>query len=534
MASESADIDKPKVDVLTSSRIYPRTKHDEVTVPLSVVDAMVMHYGPSSAVWFFEDAGKDDIEKVIAQLKESLQVTLSVFPHLAGHLKMVKHNPEGDHTQRYARLEITYGATTDPGVQFDTAKCDLKLDDIIPSHKMRQDPAYRAWGSSSAYPAFFLPDMSKLPFFRNAPEGPTPAALVQVTQFACGAVAIGMMFTHPMADAHTLAMVAHRWSYDHTVLFCDKSSTLSETVVSPPPNPLYDPQMLDRCAPGDIDGTTPDPAILEKSRSLPSLRHDNLWPAEGDDPDRFLPPGLTRDMITSPGVKPPMQDWDFNAPVSHVKLHFTSAETERIWQAAGKGVSRHDAILAHVWRAVNRARGWSDDDRNVSLHVIFGLRKRLGLPTTFMGSPILSTTITTTGKEGSGGLALGDVARKINNTLALYTKEALQTRIYDLCFECAPQRFWEGFLGARNMIFTSWAHLNLYAVDFGGRWGKARLVDIKMPDLDGMIWLTEGRPALEKDSAGERHWCDDGVDVSMNIGREAAGRLKADSTLWEW
>jgi hypothetical protein len=92
---------------------------------------------------------------------------------------------------------------------------------------------------------------------------------------------------------------------------------------SPQTEPLFDTQLLEYSAAGNIGDRKPDQAMLERSRSLPSLQHDYIAPAPGEGPDRFLPPSLTHSMVVSPGITVPWEDWDCSWPISHVTpFHF--------------------------------------------------------------------------------------------------------------------------------------------------------------------------------------------------------------------
>ncbi|KAL2783740.1 hypothetical protein BJX66DRAFT_317939 [Aspergillus keveii] len=527
---------QPDIEIIDSAILFPAQNSEETTTPLSILDATVTHYAPCAAIWFFDaPANKSTESNWSKHLKKSLEKTLSSFPHLAGELSIVKHIPDGDHTERFGRLQITHGAPTDPGVEFSTARCALTLDVVVPTASQRKTAEVNAWNLSCPVPTFFA-DALKLPFIIPGPQKRAPPVLIRVTEFACGGISIGVLIAHCLADAQTLSVFMHRWSREHASLMktevspsqFDVSSTSQE-------QPLFNPQLLDTRAAGDIDAPMPDESILARSRSLPSTRYDWFYPAADGDPDRYLPPGLTRDMVKSPGEPMPKSDWDHTVPKAHVKLHFSVEQIQRIWEKAGKGVSRHDAILAHVWSAINRARGLDGDEREVALHVIFGLRRRLGLPETFLGSPILSASVRLSGADASGrssgssSPATSSVASKIYSTLSLYSEDAVKARLHDLCFECAPQRFWEGYLGARHVIFSSWAHLDMYGVDFGGE--VARHVEVCMPEQDGMVSLIDGRPRERRDEE-RRHWCDDGVDVGVTLAVDAIERLKADSVLW--
>ncbi|KAJ0423698.1 hypothetical protein BJY00DRAFT_309932 [Aspergillus carlsbadensis] len=524
---------QPDIEIVDSALLYPAQRPKETTTPLSILDGTVTHYAPCAAIWFFDAPADKSAELNWSQtLQKSLEKTLSAFPHLAGELGIVKHIPEGDHTQRFGRLQITYGAPTDPGVEFSTALSALTLDDVVPTAAQRKTSEFNAWNLSCPVPTFFA-DALKLPFIIPGPQKRAPPVLIRVTEFACGGISIGVLIAHCLADAQTLSVFMHHWSREHALLIANTKTSPSYSDIAhtkQEQQPLFNPQLLDTRAAGDIDASTPDESILAKSRSLPSTRYDWFYPLPDGDPDRYLPPGLTRKMIKSPGEPMPKGDWDHTLPKAHVKLHFSAAQIQDIWQKAGKGVSRHDAILAHVWSAINRVRGLDGDEREVALHVIFGLRRRLGLPETFLGSPILSASVRMSGADACGrSSGSPSVASKIHSTLALYTEDAAKARLHDLCFECAPQRFWEGYLGARHVIFSSWAHLDMYGVSFGRE--VPRHVEVCMPESDGMVSLIEGRPGSRAAGEKRKHWCDDGVDVGVTLAVDAIERLKADSAL---
>ncbi|KAL3466187.1 hypothetical protein BJX64DRAFT_284763 [Aspergillus heterothallicus] len=243
-------------------------------------------------------------------------------------------------------------------------------------------------------------------------------------------------------------------------------------------------------------------------------------------------------MIKSPGDPMLKADWDHSVPKAHAKLYLSAKRIQRIWEASRSGVSRHDAILAHVWSAINRARGWSFDEREVALHVIFGLRRQLGLSETFLGSPILSASVRMSGSDASGRVGsksgtpeTGPVAAKIHSALALYDTDGVEARLHDPCFECARQRFWEGYLGARPVIFSSWAHLGMYGVNFGSE-ERARHIEVCMPEQNGMVSLIKGRPERNSSEGQKRHWCDDGVVVGVSLAADALERLKNDPEVW--
>ena len=535
-----------EITVLDSARIFPsRPAEKPVAIPLSIVDASTSNYGPCSAVWYFNRATTDEPENVLppcslrfaTELRESLSNTLSDFPHFAGRLKYLSHDPAGDHTRRYGRIELTYGTEEDPGVVFTTAHCNIRLDEIVPEAESRRTEEGRIWDLSGMLSHKFIPSSPVLALKTEEINAIAPAVMVQITDFLCGGLCVGVMIAHPLADAHTMGIFMHRWQYEHTQLLAAKGSiTVKAEPTAIPPLPLIDPQMVDKAAAGDIEAAEADPAICAKGRSLPTFRHDWYAAPEGKEPE--LPPGLEKDMIKTPGDTMPWKDWDPTIPPIQCKLFFTGDAVQRMWEAANSPeapVSKHDAILAHVWQAVSRARGLSEDEGLVYLNIFFGMRKRLGIPDNYVGSPISTTNVGIPGKDVENA-PLATIARRIKTQLNLYDREALAARLHDAIFECAPQRLWDAFLGTRHIIITSWARLNLYAVDFGGERGTARFVDPILPVLDGLMQVMEARPETTsgKDSGKKKQWCDDGVDVSLFILKDVKEKLMQDEKLWAY
>ncbi|KAL4931129.1 transferase family-domain-containing protein [Aspergillus undulatus] len=252
---------QPKIDLISTTLIHPAHKPNETTVPLSILDATVTHYAPCAAVWFFDpntsepDGGVDS--GWASTLQGSLKTTLSTFPHLAALWPPPCH----------------FGAPTNPGVEFITARCELPLDEVAPSAAQRKSPGFKSWNLSCSA-RVFLPDLSKVPFNVQHPQKAAPPVSIQITQFGCGGIALGIRIAHSLADAQSLAVLMHRWSYEHSLL---SNSKVSKTTTPLFPNgffnseyTVFNPQLLDTRAAGAIDARNPDETVLVKSRSLPS------------------------------------------------------------------------------------------------------------------------------------------------------------------------------------------------------------------------------------------------------------------------
>jgi hypothetical protein len=176
--------------------------------------------------------------------------------------------------------------------------------------------------------------------------------------------------------------------------------------------------------------------------------------------------------------------------------------------------------LSHIWILINRARGHDSREDNVYLNLTSGLRNRLSpsLPNEFVGSPLLLTYVSKTGKDASAG-PIGHIAGGIRSTLTLFTSEAVSAYIHNAAYEASPQRLWQAFLSSRHTLVTSWTQLKAYEVHFGEGSGAApqlaRYVQGVMPRMDGLVQV------MDVGESGD-------FDVSLNLERDAMDRLLED------
>lgn len=262
-------------------------------------------------------------------------------------------------------------------------------------------------------------------------------------------------------------------------------------------------------------------------------------------------------LTLSPATPPPWSTWDVSAPVDHVQIRITAEEMRRLKQAAengllprekkegegkgpGKGagfVSRLDALIAHLWIAINRARGLDNDDNDsttdeklVYLNVSLGLRSRVShppLPDTFAGSPLLLGHISRrTGADvcassSSSSSLLGSIALELRNMMARFTPEAVRAYLHDAAYEVSPQRLWQAFLGSRHTGVTSWTRTGAYEVDFGLELGRPQYVQARMPRLGGQVQI------MDLGESGDH-------EVSLCLEKEVMGRFLGDERFWAW
>lgn len=192
-----------------------------------------------------------------------------------------------------------------------------------------------------------------------------------------------------MADAQTLATFVNDWAAVNRALVQNL----------PPPvlSPIFSPADLDQAALGNIDAPLLDPEIVKVAHELPIYRYDWWASADGCPAGAFdattIPSHLAS--LTDLDLGPPMpwQDWDLQAPVSNFLLYFSADELARIWAAAaspGPSISRFDALQAHLWSVLIRARA-PQSAEYFHLNLSLGMRERVASPlgAHALGSPLV-------------------------------------------------------------------------------------------------------------------------------------------------
>lgn len=563
MGSRSTTAPDPSLCRVTSShRVFPTTAlHDgRRATNLSIIDATVARFSPCAAVWVYDaNEASRDTELLVERLKQALQETLNDYPHFTGQLRWAAD----DHGQiKLGRPVVVYGTEEDPGVDFIVAAYDRSLSEVVPTEEERKDDK-RVW-IASEFPQDELLPSSELAFASSLGrwEG-LPGASVQVTTFACGGFAVGIRITHCLSDAVCLVQFAKNWAQRARASSseCGGQEGHSSSDAGPP-RALFDPNLLDRHA--DLHGEQADAEKVQLARSLPMHRYDwwktdapgyPSWATASSEATKPTQEQL-RHITLSPSTAPPWTTWDLSAPVDHAQIRFSGDEVRRMKNAAqadlvaacGAGsappptISRLDALLAHVWILINRARHQlenekSDESAPVYMDITLGLRTRVepSLPATFAGSPILLTYISAPGPgdvAAAASASLGGVASSIREAVARFTPVAVSAYLHDAAHEISPQRLWQAFLGRRHTLVTSWTRAGCYEVDFlgggggggsggaGGSGGRGpRYVQGRMPRMDGVVQV------VDVGEGGED------FDVSLCLERGALERLVGDERL---
>ena len=389
------------------------------------------------------------------------------------------------------------GAQSDPGVPLLLAECPLPLSIAVPNTaELDTSGVWRCQALSAG-------DLCKqAPFFTQTAEEEAgtaglPSMLVQLTTFACGGRAVAVRVAHALADLQSICTFVHHWSAVHRSLMANQPYATRVP-------PVFDPQLLDRAAAGDIDATTPDKQLLSAAHKLPQEHWDKWASPDGCPailaPYHDVPSGVDRECIAEAGEAICWDDWDFSAPNEYVVLHFTADELHRIRRDATSPTlhpSTLRALSAYLWRIICTARGLAGEESATRFVCYLGLRPKLPtpLPSNFLGSATLEVTTKLPASTVCAG-PLTDVAAAIQQSLQCFDSTTLPALLHTFAFEDHPNRWCHGMFGRNHVLLTSWQHNNVYGVQFvDGH--VPRYVDGSFDDfLDGLATVMEAGPDI--------------------------------------
>ncbi|PWY92546.1 hypothetical protein BO70DRAFT_357672 [Aspergillus heteromorphus CBS 117.55] len=599
--AQSMSASQASIDITSSERLFPNPDStSEQIKALSLLDASTVNFLATSAVWLFQGPEQPSpFHHLVDHLRQSLRVTLDAYPQWCGLLKAITtvdgplapgQDQLAPHARRFGRVYVHYGTRHDPGVEFVTARTTATLDELHPSSRTTSHPLWdqEKVSLSSLVSATPLVNPLNPPAIRDAdadadadalsppPPPPPPILAVQITKLACGGFALAAKIAHPLADASSLVRFVKDWAR-----VC---RSVLVGAATPALRSVFAPEQLDAVIAGDINAASPDQAIIQRTEALPFHRYD-WWNPSPDYPQAATVPEAFQNQDLPPAGNPiPWREWDTKAPVSHYVLHLSSDQVEAIWRQASDAsptatttttkttappnrLSRHDAVLAHIWASVNRARQLQNDSGPVHCDLTYGFRPTFHLGEAYLGNAnvmvnvemtgaeMTTTTTTTTTTADSKGqqqphgnlpttAALPPIAQRIRQTLTrVRDPTLLAAHLHRLAYESSPQRIWQGFLGRRHIMVTTWARAGLYEVDFG--LGPLRYADGILANLDGLLLIKEAPPPSSPGRRSElvgntTHngvsqspptWTEHGVDVQLHLATEVMNRLNRDPLL---
>ena len=394
---------------------------------------------------------------------------LSAYPQWTGQLRFADYNPDFGHTRRQGRLILSYGSTFDPGLSLIVAHATGPMSSMIPPSEILEH-----WDGTrlnylsllDAEPPFALHDMINF-------QG-LPSMKIQITTFTDAGTAVAIAFSHPLGDAQTLLHFAHDWASTHLALLSSREPPLLK--------PIFDPTLLDAAADGDIDKPSADASIFHKASTLSIHRYDYWASATASCPKWALPrtkipaelSSISTPVNVAKGPVIPWGTWDWEAPASRTTFFFSAAETQSVYHKAaaksGVRISHQDALLAHLWSALIRARGLREGEK-CFLNVTFYARRRLEkpLPPSFVGSPILNAKIGTIVAASADEEDVANKAASIRTGISTSTGEKIAAYLHEVAFELGGQRRWNCSLGDYHTIVTSWVGIGFAMLS--SKWG---------------------------------------------------------------
>jgi hypothetical protein len=414
-------------------------------------------------------------------------------------------------------------------VEFITATSTATLDELHPTDRPEKLPL---WNRQDADLKAFSPATEIAHALRPNEPGKNgqrkPVLGIQGTGLACGGFVLALKIAHPLADISALAQFVKDWGAISRAMLRDEPV--------PVLNPVFDPAMVDRLAAGDINAEGPDKDILKKATSMPMHRYD-WWAPPASPPDVFKGQDLE-----SAGKPMPWQEWDVKAPLASYIVHLTREQVDFLWEEARRDqlaktrMSKHDAVLAHIWSCIVRARGLEADNEPVHCDLTLGLRPALQLGDRFIGSPIIMINIEMAASRVAATqdnkVILPPITKCIRETLVKGSDgDGLAAHLHGVAYEKSPQRIWHGFLGSRHTMVTTWARAGIYELDFGFG-ASVRYADGDVPNLDGCVLIKEAPPTRKGlVSDVKPTWTDSGVDISIPLRTEVMERLLGDPLL---
>lgn len=254
---------------------------------------------------------------------------------------------------------------------------------------------------------------------RNIEGQSLPLLSAQVTELKDGGIFIGCSFNHMVVDGFSFWHFMNSWS--------EVSRTGSDSITLPP--------------------------SLER------------WFIHSCTPPIRLPFQQPQDLIKNTYSPPPLEE---------CALHFSAQVAAKLKAKANKEmqtnkISSLQALLAHVWRSVTRARGLKPD-QPTGYFLAMGNRSRLDppLPPAYMGNSLqIADAVRTLAGELVGG-SLGWAANLLNEAVASMTHDKI-VEFLDSWPKC-PSFAGLGQFTPCDLFTGSSPRFDVYGNDFG--WGK--------------------------------------------------------------
>lgn len=502
MRRANAQVDDSTATVLVQTSAQPATKPPFTIEPIQLMGISSVTAPNTTAILFY----KEDLED--AALLASFAHFLDAYPFLAG--KLIFASELGDdkpadapaYTLRHLRTWIKWGAESDPGVSFAV----VRRNDSMADHLPRPVQA----GVTDLAPLHgnaLTPPNKGLLADRNI-----PCALAQVTHFNDGS-AVSLSVSHMLADASAIGVMLTDWAAIHR--------SLASGQLEVPSRPFHYLE-VDGQAAGDLNTDAEDPALTEIESKQAMFRYD-AW-ASGTPVPEHLRELDERQGKPRGDVLPP-NCFVFAEKMAYHAVHFSAADIERIHERvsaqAGEFVSVHDALAAHLWRVMTRAR---QQTGTLALNMACDARRRFPRPLPPTTPGVYNTCLGFLGEAdtllGEGGDAWA--AKRLRKAIGSIQPDTVAAFLHRRAHDLDPLRERICPCHPENTIMTTWARAGLEEVDFGV--GKPAYTHFHVQAFPGYVCI------MRECGEGEK-WYEPGLHADLWLEEDAMQRFLADPEL---
>uniref|UniRef100_A0A8R7R8R1 Acetyltransferase n=1 Tax=Triticum urartu TaxID=4572 RepID=A0A8R7R8R1_TRIUA len=283
-----------------------------------------------------------------------------------------------------------------------------------------------------------------------------PVLAAQVTELADG-VFIAMWMNHSVADGTTFWQFFNTWSELTRLGLSDGDAAAGNDAMMSTPLPVFDNWFLEGC-------TIPIP----------------------------LPFGKLKDVVGRADLFPPVQKCFLHFSTATLKKLKAKAKAEISGTTTTTTISSLQVLLAHLWRAVCRAR-WLASEQETAYIVYVGCRGRVGgIPASYAGNALAHVAAKSSAGEILGN-GLGWAAWQLNRAVALFDEASARDKLaswpQDPSFAHLPELV---ALAPKTLLTGSSPRFDVYGNDFG--WSAPLAVRSGAGNkVDGKATVYEGR-----------------------------------------
>ncbi|KAM3393153.1 hypothetical protein ACQJBY_014019 [Aegilops geniculata] len=233
-----------------------------------------------------------------------------------------------------------------------------------------------------------------------------------------------------------------------------------------------------------------------------------------------LPFAKVEDMVRA-FERPPLEECSLRFSPESVKSLTAKANAETMAPGGTATISSLQAVAAHIWRAVCRARGLAPD-QETTCSLAVGCRTLVkGMPQGYVGNAAAGAVGRADADEILGDGGLDRAAWLLNRAVAAVDEASVRAELAE--WPANPSfKYLDGF-GPAAMVASGSPELDVYGNDFG--WGRPVAVRSGTGNkVDGLVSVYEGR-----DDGGGRG----GMELEVCLAPGALSRLVADQELMD-